>query len=93
MIKSRIRIPLYPVLLVAAAIAIIALAAVTSWWVLLALFPLAMAVGCVEMMAAGRRMLAGSGAARRGCCILSAVPTDAYRCRSLRSERTAAADG
>jgi hypothetical protein len=42
--------PFIPVVFVAAAVAILVAAALTSWWVLLALIPLAMMVGCMAMM-------------------------------------------
>jgi hypothetical protein len=52
---------------------VIAIAALTTWWVLLALIPLAMMVGGMAMMAAmAGWMSRGSGAAGWGCWTVSA---------------------
>ena len=93
MIKLRRGILLFSVVLVAAAVAIIAAAASSSWWVLLALIPLAMAVGCVAMVAAGHRIPCGPGAPRCGRGAGSALPIATCGCRPLGSERTADANG
>lgn len=73
MIRFRRGIPFVSVVLVAAAVAVMLAAALTSWWVLFALIPLAMMVGCVAMMATHRRMPGGPSAARCGCCAVSAL--------------------
>jgi peptidoglycan/LPS O-acetylase OafA/YrhL len=73
MIRFRRGIPFVSMVLVAAAVAIVLAAALTSWWVLLALMPLAMMVGCVAMMAAHRRTPRGPSAARCGCCVVGAL--------------------
>ena len=93
MIKLRRGILLFSIMLVAAVVAIIATAALASWWVLLALIPLAMVAGCVAMVAAGHRIPGGPGAARCGCAAVSALPTATCGCRPLGSERTADANG
>jgi hypothetical protein len=67
MIGSKRGIPLVAAL-VAAAVAIVLVAALTSWWVLLFLFPLAMMVGCAAMMATRLRMPGCASAAWGGCC-------------------------
>lgn len=58
--------PFFLVVLLAAAAAIVVAAALTTWWVLLALIPIAMMLGCVAMVTAGR-VPCGPGAGR-GCC-------------------------
>lgn len=93
MIKLRRGILLFSVVLVAAAVAIIATAAWASWWVLLALIPVAMVVGCMAMVAAGHRIPCGPGAARCGCGAVSVLPTASCGCRPLGTERTADANG
>lgn len=56
----------FPVALLVAAVAMTVVAALTTWWLLLALIPLAMMVGCAAMMTAGRMPCAPR--ANRGCC-------------------------
>ncbi len=73
MIRFRRGIPFIPVVLIAAALAIMLASALTSWWVLLALIPLTMMLGCVTMMATHRRMPGGASAARCGCCAVSSL--------------------
>ncbi len=74
------------------AVAIMAVAALTSWWVLLALIPLAMAVGCMAMMAARWRIPGGPSAARCGCWEAGCPPPSTDP-RAPQSERTADANG
>lgn len=59
-------IPFVAVMLVAAAI--VTVAALTSWWVLLALAPLAMMIGCMGMMASGAGRMAGDPRTERSRC-------------------------
>jgi len=47
---------------------IVTVAALTSWWVLLALVPLAMMVGCMAMMAPMARRMAGDPKVERWRC-------------------------
>ncbi len=60
MIKLRRGVLLFSGALVAATVAIFAAAALASWWVPVALIPLAMVVGCLAMMTAVRRTPAPS---------------------------------
>jgi hypothetical protein len=60
------RFPFVAVLLVAAAI--VTVAALTSWWVLLALAPLAMMIGCMGMMASMAGRMAAPRSGRSRCC-------------------------
>lgn len=67
MMCFRRGIPFVAVMLVAAAI--VTGAALTSWWVLLAVVPLAMMVGCMGMMASvGGRMAGDPRPERSRCC-------------------------
>ena len=93
MIRFRRGIPLFSVALVVVAVAIIAAAALTSWWVLLALIPLAMAVGCTAMMAARGRTPGAQSEVRCGCCAGSGPPVADYGSEARRSERAADAVG
>ncbi len=67
--------PFFPVVLLAAAVAIGVAAALTTWWVLLALIPLTMMVGCAAMMTAGRMPCAPR--ASRGCCAAGSTSGEA----------------
>src|SRR5574342_86690 len=79
---------LFSLVLVAAAAAILAVAAVTSWWVLLALIPLAMAVGCMAMMAARGRTPGAMSEVRCGCWG-AGYPASSTDPRSPLSQRSA----
>ena len=55
--------------LLAMVAALVLVAALTTWWVLVALIPLAMMVSCMTTMVAMARTRSGPGmAGRRGCC-------------------------
>ena len=66
MMCFRRGIPFVGVMLVAAVI--VTVAALTSWWVLLALVPLAMMVGCMANMAPMARRMAGDPKVERWRC-------------------------
>ncbi len=73
--RQRRGFPLFPVALLVAAVAITVAAALTTWWLLLALIPLAMMLGCAAMMTAGRMPCAPR--ANRGCCVASSTSGEA----------------
>jgi hypothetical protein len=60
------RFPFVAAMLVVAAI--VTVAALTSWWVLLALAPLAMMVGCMGMMASMAGWMTGDRRSERSRC-------------------------
>ncbi len=66
MMCLRRGIPFVGVMLVAAVV--VTVAALTSWWVLLALVPLAMMVGCMAIMALMAGRMAGDPKVERWRC-------------------------
>ncbi len=64
------------VLAAAALVVIVAVATLTTWWVLLAVIPPTMMVACIAMMVVIARWMPGNpGAARWGCCGVTAPIT------------------
>jgi hypothetical protein len=87
--------PFFPVVLAAAAVATLVAAALTSSWMLLALIPLAMMVGCMAMMMTAHLRMAGRPSApRSGCCGMSHISAAPVGPRAQQhSESTADSNG